>query len=63
MIEFKVPDMTCGHCVQHVTQAIQSVDARAKVQIDLPSHTVVIESDTPREPLAAALAEAGYPAE
>ncbi len=60
MIELTLPDMTCGHCVKVVTQTVQRVDAAATLKVDLPTHTVQIESQRPRETFAAALAEEGY---
>jgi copper chaperone len=60
MIELKLPDMTCGHCVKVVTQTVQRVDAAATLKVDLPEHKVQIESQRPREAFAAALAEEGY---
>ena len=60
MIELTLPTMTCGHCVKVVTGTVQKVDAQARLQIDLPSHTVKIESEQPREAFAMALADEGY---
>ena len=60
MIEFTVPDMTCGHCVKVVTETVQRVDAAARLAIDLPTHKVQIESPKPAAEFAAALAEEGY---
>ncbi len=60
MIEMTLPTMTCGHCVKVVTGTVQKVDAQARLQIDLPSHTVKIESSQPRETFARALADEGY---
>ena len=57
---FQVQGMTCGHCERAVTQAIQQVDPAATVQIDRASGQVQVQSATPREQLAAAIAEAGY---
>ncbi len=62
MIEMTLPTMTCGHCVKVVTGTVQKVDAQARLQIDLPSHTVKIESAQPREAFAKALADEGYAA-
>jgi copper chaperone len=59
--EFNVASMTCGHCVSVVTKAVKSVDPQAKVEVDLPTHTVRVETDEDREAIAGALAEAGYP--
>ena len=57
---FQVRGMTCGHCERAVTQAIQQVDPAATVQIDRASGQVQVQSATPREQLAAAIAEEGY---
>jgi copper chaperone len=62
MIEFQLPDMTCGHCERAVTEAVRQVDPQARVAVDLTNHKVRIESATPPARLAEALAEAGYPA-
>jgi copper chaperone len=60
-IEFTLPDMTCGHCVRTVTATVQQLDPAAQLQIDLPTHKVVIESTQTAQALAAALAQEGYP--
>jgi len=60
MIEFTLPTMTCGHCVKAVTAAVQQVDAAARLQIDLPTHQVRIESTRPAVDFERALAEEGY---
>lgn len=62
MIELTLPTMTCGHCVKSVTAVVKQVDAAASVQIDLPTHKVVIQSPQPADAFKAALAEEGYPA-
>lgn len=61
MIEMKLPDMSCGHCAGAVTQAVKLVDANAKVEVDLATKLVKIDSREDREDFAQALAEAGYP--
>jgi len=61
MIAFRVDDMTCGHCVKAITQAVRDADAGAAVRIDLAGHRVEIEpgsADARR--LQEAIAEAGY---
>ena len=61
MLEFKLPDMSCGHCASTVTKTCKLVDPQAKVEVDLKSGRVKI--DTAEDPVefAEALAEAGYP--
>ena len=61
MIEFKLPDMSCGHCVSRVTQALKGADPACSVEVDLASKTAKVHSDEPRELLAETLTEAGYP--
>jgi len=61
MYRFNLPDMSCGHCVAAVTEALKDADARAGVQVDLATKTAQVDSALPRDTLAAALAEAGYP--
>ena len=35
MYQLQVENMSCGHCVNAVTKAVQSVDPQAQVQIEL----------------------------
>ena len=60
MIEWKIPTMTCGHCVGVVTKTVRTEDPDAQVQIDLPSQTVRVQTDTDPARIAKALAEEGY---
>ena len=60
-MEFEVKDMSCGHCVMSVTKAVKSVDANAKVEVDLATKKVNVETGSERKAIAEALAEAGYP--
>ncbi len=57
---FAVQGMTCGHCERAVTQAIKSVDPQAEVRIDRAAGRVEVQSQQPRDKLAAAIAEEGY---
>jgi len=61
MYELTVEDMTCKHCVGRVTKAVQGIDPEAKVDIDLPTKKVKIDSGAALERIAAAIDEAGYP--
>ena len=60
MIEFKVDDMTCGHCVAAITQAVKDVDAQGRVEVDLQAKRVRVESARPAAQIRAAIEEAGY---
>ena len=60
-LNFQVNDMTCGHCGAAITQAVQAVDAQARVRIDLPAHLVQIEpGQADALTLGAAITEAGF---
>ena len=61
MPAFQVNDMTCGHCVRAITQAIQAVDPAAAVSVDLAQHRVtVVSAQADAGQLSAAIAQAGY---
>ena len=62
MTELNVKNMTCGHCVNTVTRAIQAVDGSASVQVDLQTGRVSVESSAAAADLLKAVNEAGYPA-
>jgi copper chaperone len=56
MLELTLPTMTCGHCVATVTKAIP----QARVEIDLGTHLVRVQTEQPRDSIVSALAQAGY---
>lgn len=57
-----VTGMTCEHCVASVTEEVGEIAGVTRVQVDLPSGSVVVTSDQPvsREDVSAAVDEAGY---
>ncbi len=61
-MEFNVPDMSCGHCVGIITKTLKALDANASINVDLPAKKVTVQTTQDRATVAAALAEAGYPA-
>lgn len=60
MVEFKLPDMTCGHCAATVKRTVQALDAGAEVLVDLPTHVVRIDTQVDEATLRAALTDEGY---
>ncbi|CAM3857219.1 heavy-metal-associated domain-containing protein [Paracidovorax anthurii] len=56
----QVQGMTCGHCERAVTQAVRQLDPAATVAIDRPAGRVTVDTNQPREAVAAAIAEEGY---
>lgn len=61
MHRFTLPDMSCGHCVAAITEALKAADAQARIEIDRDARTAAVESTLPREALATVLTDAGYP--
>ena len=57
-----VTGMTCGHCVQAVTEEVSALDGVEAVEVDLETGvvTVTAATDPTREQMAAAVDEAGY---
>jgi copper chaperone len=62
-MEFNIPAISCGHCVKAVTEAVKQTDPDAQVSVDLESKKVTVQTTQERDTVAAALAEAGYPAQ
>lgn len=61
MLTLDIPNMTCGHCVRAITQAVGAVDPAAQVQADLATHRVQVDTTASRDAVVASLTEAGYP--
>ncbi len=59
---FNVVGMSCSHCIAAVTSEVSKLDGVTKVDVDLASGAVTVESDQPVDPgaFAAAIDEAGY---
>ncbi len=60
MLSFNIPNMTCGHCVRAITQAVLAVDPAAQVQADVPTKRVEVDTTATRDSVVARLVEAGY---
>lgn len=61
MYELQVEGMSCGGCIKGVTKSVQSVDNEARVDVDLKSKRVRVESKAGLEAVTSAINEAGYP--
>lgn len=57
---FQVQGMSCGHCVNAVTQAVRSIDPEAEVKVDLASGKVDVQSQQDPAAIARAIEEEGY---
>ena len=59
-IQFNVPDMSCGHCVSAITNAVQAVAPGASVTTDLATHRVIVDGASEVEVVRQAIVDAGY---
>ena len=61
-ISYTVVGMTCGHCVNAVTEEVSVVPGVTTVDVDLASVGLTVTSDTPvdDDAVRAAVEEAGY---
>jgi len=57
-----VTGMTCEHCVRSVQEEVGAIDGVRRVEVDLASGAVTVESDGPVDDatIEAAVREAGY---
>jgi copper chaperone len=60
MLRFQVEGMSCDHCVSSITKAVQAVDAKAQVQVDLAGKSVSVEGSDRKDAIVTAIADAGY---
>lgn len=61
MLSLKLSGMTCGGCINAVTRAVQSLDPQAKVQADLATQTVNLETSLSPEQASQLITDAGFP--
>ncbi|MCX0339483.1 heavy-metal-associated domain-containing protein [Acinetobacter radioresistens] len=57
-----IENMTCGGCARGVTVTIHEIDPNAKVDIDLATKVVSVESTESIDKITNTLAEDGFPA-
>jgi len=61
-MDIKIENMTCGGCANSVTKAIRSVDPTARVEANLATRLVKVETTAALTDLQQILEEVGYPA-
>jgi copper chaperone CopZ len=65
-LDLSITGMTCGSCVQHVSEALRGVDGVAEAQVDLQGSRATVTYDpasATAERMIEAVEEAGYRAE
>lgn len=58
---FNVQNMSCGHCVKAITNAVQAWDPAASVRVDLAAKEVGVESQLDAAQIIEAISAEGYP--
>ena len=60
--EFTVKDISCGHCVQAITQEVTSVPGVQNVRVDLGTKRVSVDANeqVTTDTIVNAINEAGY---
>jgi copper ion binding protein len=62
-LTFRVPGMTCDHCVRAVTAEVGAIEGVTSVEIDLGTKVVEVTGTDDVGAVRAAVDEAGYEAE
>lgn len=60
MASFQVSDMTCGHCVKTITNAVHAIAPDSTVQCDIATKKVVVQGEHDAAEVESAIREAGY---
>ena len=63
MLKLKVPSMVCEGCVETVTKAIKTHEPNAKVDIDLDSKKVSVDTKASEESIKQVIVAAGHTVE
>ena len=58
-----IGNMKCGGCARGVTAIIQDIDPNAKIDIDLATKVISIDTIASVEQMRASLAKGGFPAQ
>ncbi len=59
-LQMTVPNMACSACSDTITQAVQIIDSNAKVNADLKTKVVSIETQAAEAEIKQAITTAGY---
>lgn len=60
--QFRVPDISCQHCVNAITKEVTALAGVQRVQVNLDAKTVTVEHEpqVTADQIVAAINEAGY---
>ena len=58
--KIQIEGMSCGHCVEHVKEALEEVKGIESVEVSLEEKCATIVGDATEEDIKQAIDEAGY---
>jgi len=61
-LDLKVPEISCGSCVNAISNAVKILDPNAIVQGDPTTKIVSVETQASETAIREAIAKIGYPA-
>lgn len=60
MVRYQVSGMTCGHCAQAVTRAVEALPMVERALVDLDSGALTVEGRPGDDAVRRAVEDAGY---
>lgn len=60
MLTLKVSGMSCGHCAQTVTKAVEALPSVERALVDLKGGQVTVEGNAEESTVRQAIEDAGY---
>ena len=63
MQRYKVSGMTCGHCAQAVTRAVETLPKVERALVDLTLGEMTVEGEADEQAIRGAVADSGYAVE
>ncbi|GIM28044.1 hypothetical protein CPJCM30710_07100 [Clostridium polyendosporum] len=55
-----IEGMSCGHCVNHVTNALSELDGISSVEVNLEGKYAIVEGSASEQEIKAIIEDTGY---
>lgn len=55
-----IDGMSCGHCVGHVKEALESIEGIGSVEVNLSEKTAYVQGNVTEEKVKEVIEDAGY---
>ena len=60
MMKVNIDGMSCGHCVGHIREALETLSGVTKIEVKLDEKAAYVEGTVSDETVRVAIEEAGY---